>query len=137
MNNNDYAELDAVGLSAAIKHGDVSAQEVTEKSIEILDQLNPTLNVAVMTNFDNARRVSSAELPNTPVSGAPFLLKDVNQYSHDMPTTFSSKYFEDAKPKPDSELVARWRKAVEVPGIYQGLLATSQIRQCFCSILPP
>jgi amidase len=111
MNFNEYADLDAVELSAAIKRGDVSAQEVTEKAIAASDRMNTELNALVMTNYDNARACASGELPDTPVAGAPFLLKDVNQFSHDMPTTFSCRFFEGTSPRPDSELVARWRKA--------------------------
>jgi amidase len=111
MNNSDYATLDAIGLAAAIRCGDVSAQEVTDRAIEIIEQMNPALNAVTIANFDNARRYADGELPDTPLAGVPFLLKDVNQFSHDMPTTFSSKFFESASPKPDSELVARWRKA--------------------------
>ena len=111
MTPNEFADLDAVALSAAIKRGDVTAAEAIEAAISLIEKLNPTLNAVVMTNFDNARRRAAEELPETPISGAPFLLKDVNQFSHDMPTTFSCRFFADAKPKPDSELVARWRAA--------------------------
>ena len=111
MTPNEYADLDAVALSAAIKRGDVSASEVTEVAINLIERLNPSLNAVVMTNFDNARRRATEDLLETPISGAPFLLKDVNQFSHDMPTTFSCRFFADAKPKPDSALVARWRAA--------------------------
>lgn len=111
MNFSDYADLDAIGLSAAIKRGDVSASEVTETAIAVSQRLNPEINAVVMTNHDNARKTAAGELPESPIAGSPFLLKDVNQFSHDMPTTFSCRFFEDAKPKPDSELVARWRQA--------------------------
>ena len=35
MNFSDYADLDAVAVSTAIRRGEVSAQEVTEKAIEV------------------------------------------------------------------------------------------------------
>ena len=111
MTPDDYAELDAVGLSQAIRRGDVSAGEVTEVAIGLIEQLNPSLNAVVMTNFDNARGVAASDLPHTPIAGVPFLLKDANQFSHDMPTTFSCRFFADAKPKPDSAMVTRWRDA--------------------------
>ena len=110
MKPNEYAEFDAIALAEIIKRGEASSLEVTEAAIGLVEQLNPTLNAVVMTNYDNARRYAQAELPDTPLSGVPFLLKDVNQFSHDMPTTFSCQFFEDAKAKPDSELVARWRQ---------------------------
>jgi len=111
MNFSDYADLDAVGLSAAIKNGNLSKEEVTEKAIEVSQRLNPELNAVVMTNHESAREAARGEMPDSPIAGAPFLLKDVNQFSHDMPTTFSCRFFDGARPKPDSELVARWRKA--------------------------
>ena len=111
MNFNDYADLDAVGLSTAIRRGQVSAQEVTEKAIEVAKRMNAELNALVITNYGNARTFAAGELPDTPVSGAPFYLKDVNQFTHDMPTTFSCRFFDGASPREDSELVKRWRQA--------------------------
>ena len=111
MNFNDYADLDAIGVSTAINQGEVSAQEVTEKAIEVAERMNAELNALVITNYDNARTFVAGELPDTPVAGVPFYLKDVNQFSHDMPTTFSCRFFESASPKEDSEIVRRWRQA--------------------------
>ena len=107
----EYANQDAVGISDLIKQGEVSVQEVLETAIKVAEAVNPKLNALVMSNFDNAREFIVGNLPDTPVSGAPFFLKDVNQYSWDMPTTFSSRFFDGAAPKPDSELVKRWRQA--------------------------
>ena len=111
MNFADYADLDAIAVSAAIKKGDLSAVDVIDKAIAISERLNPRLNAVVMTNHDNARETVRHQLPDSPIAGTPFLLKDVNQFTHDMPTTFSCRFFNGASPKPDSELVARWRRA--------------------------
>ena len=111
MNFHDYASQDAVGISTLIKQGEVSAQEVLETAIEVAEAVNPKLNALVMSNFDNAREFITETLPDTPISGAPFYLKDVNQFSWDMPTTFSSRFFDGVSPRPDSELVKRWRQA--------------------------
>ena len=111
MNFSDYAAHDAFGISRLIKDREVSVEEVTEAAIDVAEQLNPKLNALVMTNFDNARELIKEKLPESPVSGSPFYLKDVNQFSSDMPTTFSCRFFDGVKPKPDSELVKRWRQA--------------------------
>ena len=111
MKFSDYAAMDAIALSAAIKRGDVSAEEVTDTAIAAAQQMNERLNAVVMTNYDNARLRAADKLPDTPVAGSPFLLKDVNQFSYDMPTTFSCRFFDGASPRPDSEQVARWRNA--------------------------
>lgn len=111
MKPNEYAQLDGIALAEIIRRGEVSPLEVTETAIGVIEKLNPILNAVVISNFDNARRYAQGELGDTPLSGVPFLLKDVNQFSHDMPTTFSCKFFENAEPKPDSALVSRWRDA--------------------------
>ena len=110
MKLSDYAEHDAVSLAAAIASGDYSRDEVTGAAISAIECLNPQLNAVVMTNFDAAKKnaVTSA---SGPLAGVPFLLKDVNVFTHDMPTTFSSPFFKDVKPRPDSEIVKRWRDA--------------------------
>ena len=111
MKFSDYAAMDAIALSAAIKRGDVSAEEVTDTAIEAARQMNERLNAVVITNYDNARLRAAGELPHTPLAGSPFLLKDANQYSYDMPTTFSCRFFDGSSPRADSEQVARWRNA--------------------------
>lgn len=111
MNIADYAAMDGIALAAAIAKGDVSAAEVTEAAIAAIGALDPMLNAVVMRNVDNGRRAARGPLPGGPLAGVPFLLKDVNLFSHDMPTTFSCRFFADAEARPDSELVARWRRA--------------------------
>ncbi len=111
MNLNEYVGLDAVGLAETISRGEVSRLEVVETAIEAIETLNPELNAVVMKNYANARKVAKGQSSDTPLSGVPYLLKDVNVFSHDMPTTFSCRFFKDAKPRADSEIVKRWRSA--------------------------
>lgn len=111
MTPSDYAALDAVGLAIAIQKGEFTSREVTEIAIDVIEQLNPQLNAVIMKNYDNARQAAIDIDSVSPVAGAPLLLKDVNVFSHDMPTTFSCSVFDGAAPKPDSDIVARWRGA--------------------------
>jgi amidase len=46
-----------------------------------------------------------------PLAGVPFLIKDVDVHTAEWPTTNSSRFFADAKPRADSEIVRRWRSA--------------------------
>ena len=48
MNFSDYADLDAVGVSSAIRRGEVSTQEVTEKAIEVAKRMNAELNLSLI-----------------------------------------------------------------------------------------
>jgi amidase len=111
MNLTDYAKFDALGLSAAIASGDLSRDEAVETSIEAMESLNSQLNAVVIKNYESARQVASNNSSNGPLAGVPFLLKDVNVFTHDMPTTFSCRFFNDASPRQDSEIVKRWRNS--------------------------
>ncbi|NKB75476.1 MAG: hypothetical protein GKR96_00180 [Gammaproteobacteria bacterium] len=114
MNAEEYAELDGIALSLGIANGDYSCGEVTEACINAIERLNPILNAVIMKNFESARS-NALEFDRThfsgPLAGVPFLLKDVNVFTHDMPTTFSCAFFRDALPNYDSEIVKRWRQA--------------------------
>ena len=110
MNSIEYAALDGIALAELIKRGELSRSEVTEAAIQVIRDRNPELNAVIYTQFDKA--LSQTNTTNaSKLDGVPFLLKDVNLYSSDMPTTFGSAYFRDAPPKADSTMVARWRKA--------------------------
>jgi amidase len=106
----EYIHYDAIGLSELISEGQLLAKEAAEAAIETIETHNPAVNAVVLRNYERAL----SELPSrqsSPLSGVPFLLKDANVFSRDMPTTFGSRYFFGASPRPDSLLVSRWRAA--------------------------
>ena len=111
LQSDEYAKLDAVALAVAIKRGEVTCSEVIEAAISAIELLNPQLNAVVIENFQNARQAAASNIADGALAGAPFLLKDVNVFTHDMPTTFSCRFFRDARPRADSEIVRRWRNA--------------------------
>ena len=109
MNLTEYAQFYAVGLATAITRGDFTQSEVVDTAIEAIERLNPQLNAVVLKNYDRARQAVVNNAATGPLAGAPFLLKDANVFTHDMPTTFSCRFFKDASPRDDSEIVKRWR----------------------------
>ncbi|MFD1559327.1 amidase [Paraburkholderia silviterrae] len=109
MNVDEYLREDGVGLATLIANGEVSASEVTRAAIEQIEKENSSINAVTMKNYD--ADLSAAKFGASPLYGVPFLLKDVNLYSFDMPTTFGSTYFRQASPRADSEMVSRWRTA--------------------------
>ncbi len=111
MRIDEYAALDAVALSTAVRAGEVSAAEVTEAAIGAIEAVEPRLNALVLKDFAQARRTALGVPRDAPLAGVPFLVKDVNLQVAGWPTTHSSRFFADASPLPDSELVARWRRA--------------------------
>jgi amidase len=109
MTFDEYAKLDGVGLAALIQGKQVSRLDVVDAAIETIERLNPKLNAVILTAFDAARDCAEKKIGEGPLAGVPFLLKDVNLYSHDMPTRFASRFFRDSGPQQDSFMVSRWR----------------------------
>jgi amidase len=111
MRRDEYAGMDALAIAAAVRTGQVSALEVTEAAIAAIEALNPRLNALVLKDFERARQAAGQVLRSSPLAGVPFLIKDVDVHVAEWPTTYSSRFFADATPRPDSEIVARWRRA--------------------------
>jgi amidase len=106
-----YARLDAVDIAAHIRDGRTTWRAVAEAASHVIDTLDPVLNVLVADDRDRALAAGPDGDGTSAVHGAPFLLKDVNQTTAHMPTTFSCAFFDGAAPKTDSTLVRRWREA--------------------------
>jgi amidase len=111
MKLREYAALDAVALAALVRSGEVSASEVTEAAIAAIEALNPTLNAAVLEDFERARAAAATMARDLPLAGVPFLVKDIGVHVHGWRTRMASRYFADAPSRPDSEIVKRWRAA--------------------------
>lgn len=111
MRTDEYASLDAVGLAAAVRAGDLTPLEVVDAAIAAITAVNPTLNAVVLTDFDRARENARNVPRDLPLSGVPFLIKDVDIFVGEWPTTMSSRYFATAHARADSEIVKRWRAA--------------------------
>lgn len=110
MNITDYMALDGVGLARLIARGEVSAREAAEAALKVIDARNLELNAVIMRHPDPLPPAAPCQ-ETSALSGVPFLLKDANLYSADLPTTFGSAYFRGAPPRGDSIMVERWRKA--------------------------
>jgi amidase len=110
MNVAEYASLDGVAIADLIRRGEVSRREITDVAVQAIEDRNPELNAVIRTNFDVTTDGATGG-ERSALDGVPFLLKDANLHSSDMPTTFGSAYFRGAAPKADSLMVERWRKA--------------------------
>jgi amidase len=69
-------ELDAVGLSEAIRAGWVSRADVVQAAIARAEAVNPILNALAYKAFDQARKIASANPSTGFFSGVPTFFKD-------------------------------------------------------------
>ncbi len=112
MREDEYRREDAVGLASLIKRREVSAAEVLDAALARLDKVNGALN-AVIDRFDDEARAAIAQgLPDGPLKGVPFLIKDIGVWVKGHPTAAGSRLFKDSPPvAADSALIAAYRRA--------------------------
>ena len=111
MEQSEYQSYDALGLAGLVASGAVSAGEVLDAAIGAIDDRNPALN-AVVSRCDDAARADVARgLPAGPLTGVPYLIKDLNAHVAGLPSTQGVRLFADVIAEHDSEFVARLRRA--------------------------
>lgn len=86
----EYDDLDATGLAELIRAKAVSPEEVLEAAIERVEARDPHLGAVVWPMFDRARQ-RAGKLPDGPLRGVPFLVKDLKLQIAGTPTSNSCK----------------------------------------------
>src|SRR5262245_49529358 len=78
----ELARLDAIAQAELVRRKEVTPRGLVDAAIARVEKLNPTLNAVITPLFDKARaQANSANLPNGPFRGVPFLLKDLGCHS--------------------------------------------------------
>jgi len=86
----EYDSWDAIACADKVRAGEVSPAELLEAAVERIEERNPALNAVVHTLYDRAReRVD--RLPDGPLKGVPFLVKDLKLAIAGTPTTNSTR----------------------------------------------
>lgn len=106
----EYDTLDATALAALIHRGEVTPIEVLEASIERADERNPQLNAIVHPLYDRARSKAS-DLPDGPLKGVPFLLKDLKAMMAGTPTSNGNRLTKGRVATEDSLISQRFEAA--------------------------
>ncbi|MBK8455873.1 MAG: amidase [Phyllobacteriaceae bacterium] len=106
-----YDSTDAVGLAAAVKRGDVSDGELLDEALARVAAVNPKLNAVVMLQEGVARRLIAEGLPEGPLRGVPFLLKDLGAEAIDFPSNNGSRLTANTTYAVDSAIYARLKAA--------------------------
>lgn len=108
----EYATHDAISLAALIRSGAVSAGEVLEEAIARVDagDGNPRLNAIVWRCDDAARARARAPLPDSPLAGVPFLIKELTSMAG-LPATQGSRLYAEDVATTDATIVGRYRAA--------------------------
>lgn len=108
---NNYETYDAVGLAELVRSGETTEKELLETAVARIDTANPAINAVVTPMYDQARRQIEEGLPDGPLKGVPFLLKDLGLMYPGVPTTFGSRLFADFTSNLESTILTRYREA--------------------------
>ncbi|HEX3916689.1 MAG TPA: amidase family protein [Caulobacteraceae bacterium] len=106
----DYSDYDGVGLAALVRKGEVTPGELVEAAITRIERHNPAINAVVYKPYDEAR-AKADNLPDGPLRGAPFLVKDLLIEVAGWPRTSGSRFFKNVVDREDDGLMRRYRES--------------------------
>jgi amidase len=77
----ELAFMDATAQAELVSGGQASPRELVDAAIDRIEKLDGELNAVVTKLFETARAAAEDELPDGPLRGVPFLLKDIGALS--------------------------------------------------------
>src|SRR5260370_39378389 len=98
----ELAFLDATAQADLVRSRQVKPIELVDAAIARIERLNPTVNAVVTPLFETARTAARGALPDGPLRGVPFLLKDLLASYAGARMTSRSTYLRDLVPLYDS-----------------------------------
>ncbi len=109
----EYEQHDATALAQLVRSGELSASELVEAAIARIEARNPAINAVVQRSFERARAEAAAveQLPEGPLRGVPFLLKDLKALDAGQRVSNGSRLFAEFRATQDDELVRRFKAA--------------------------
>lgn len=102
-----FDSTDATGLAQAVARRDVTPPELLDEALRRAALLNPRLNALTMLQEGVARRLIAEGLPEGPLKGVPFLLKDLGAEAVDFPANNGSRLTAGTRYAMDSAIYAR------------------------------
>jgi len=106
-----YETCDAVALAELVRRGETSPGELLDEALKRVEVLNPQLNAVTMMQEEVARGMIEAGLPEGPLKGVPFLIKDLGCEAIDFPSNNGSRLFAKTRYAKDSAIYARIKAA--------------------------
>jgi amidase/6-aminohexanoate-cyclic-dimer hydrolase len=106
-----FSQYDAVGLANLVKTREVSPTELLDAAIRRTEETNPKYNFLAREHYDLAHKAIDAGLPQGPLTGVPWLIKDLNTYIEGTVTGQGSRFYKNNVGTVTSEIVRRYQRA--------------------------
>ena len=74
----EFSGMDAVAQAGLVKKGEVTSLELVNAAIKRIEAVNGKTNAVVTEAFELAREAAKGKLPVSPLSGMPYLIKDLD-----------------------------------------------------------
>jgi amidase len=107
----DYRSRDALALAELVRTKQASPLDLLEAALSRAAAVNPKINAIVADHADFARNAIKDGLPQGPLAGVPYLLKDLGASLKGTVTTGSLSLTRDAAADIDSTYVERVKRA--------------------------
>jgi Asp-tRNA(Asn)/Glu-tRNA(Gln) amidotransferase A subunit family amidase len=111
MKHDEFIRYDGLGLAELVRRREVTALEVLEAAMAAVEARNHEINAVVCRLYDQARAAVAAGLPAGPLTGVPYLLKDLGAHYRGAVTSFGGVLFKDFVVDHDSEITVRLKRA--------------------------
>ena len=111
MRFEEYRKLDATALAGLVAKGEISAKTVLELAIARAEAVNPAINAIVHKQYAQAHKAIAAGLPQGPLTGVPYLIKDLGFFESGEPATYGSRIYAGFRADHDSAYVRRCKQA--------------------------
>ena len=98
-------------MAELVGRGEVTPLELLEEAIARTERVNGELNAVVVPMFDLARDRIAKGLPDGPLKGVPFLLKELAAQYKGVPLRHASSLYEGNVPTAHSTIVERYEAA--------------------------
>jgi amidase len=92
--HDEFSGYDGIGQAQLVRSKQATALELVDAAIARIEAANPKLNAVVWEMFEHARARAKGALPASPLTGAPYLIKDLNNVA-DERTTWGSRFSAD------------------------------------------
>ena len=107
----DYSTLDAVGISASIRSGEIHPAEVITAALAQIERYEPEINALTWRRYHLALREAERPLPDSPLAGVPFLVKDLSQPLEGAPFAMGCRMRRNLVADHDAAMMARYKAA--------------------------
>ena len=86
-----FSGYDGIGQAELVRAKQATALDLVDAAIARIEAANPQLNAVVWRMFEHARTRAKGPLPDSPLTGVPYLIKDLNNVAGER-TTWGSRF---------------------------------------------